>query len=523
MIVGGAGAALALATATVPASAASPEVYCVDVSHPSCTTQLPAGDATGAFTAANGNAGADTILLGHGTYTAATIDSFRDTGNGDAVHVIGAGKASTILTGPDVAGSQTYLHLSSAGSTVSDLTVELQPGANSDNDTGLVLNDSAATRVDVEGAGTDNALGLILSSSAMGSASFDDGDIRLPRNPPVGDRGVFIGGNATLSRAKVVASLGIDVSDAGAGHAAEIESVKLLVHYRGVGIDVGTANVTNAVIDLGSGGMGAAGLAAQNSNPGTAPKTINARHVTIVGGGPGSAGVLSEAAAPSAQQVSTATLRDSVIAGPPISIRRIATNTTGMPSTANVTTSYSNYDPATASDTNGVNGAGSISASHQTNLAPGFVDAPGGNLHLALGSALIDIGDPAGGGPTTDLDGSSRVVDGDGDGSKRRDPGALEFQYQAPPDTSAPQTKVGQVPRRLRRKSVRVRFTSSEHGSTFECRLDKAHWRACSSPLRLRGLKLGRHRIAVRATDAVGNTDRSPARRSFKRLAPRRR
>ena len=58
---------------------------------------------------------------------------------------------------------------------------------------------------------------------------------------------------------------------------------------------------------------------------------------------------------------------------------------------------------------------------------PLFVDAAGGDFHVAPGSAAIDAGDNAATAmPSVDLDGSARVRDGDGDGLARVDMGTYE-------------------------------------------------------------------------------------------------
>ena len=54
-------------------------------------------------------------------------------------------------------------------------------------------------------------------------------------------------------------------------------------------------------------------------------------------------------------------------------------------------------------------------------------------------------------------------------------------------------------------------FSSSEAGSTFECRVDGAGWTACSTPETLGALGAGSHTFDVRAADAAGNTDATPA------------
>lgn len=56
---------------------------------------------------------------------------------------------------------------------------------------------------------------------------------------------------------------------------------------------------------------------------------------------------------------------------------------------------------------------------------------------------------------------------------------------------------------------VKARF-SSEPGARFECKLDRRPYAACSSPRTLK-LKVGKHVFRVRAVDAAGNVDGTPA------------
>ena len=63
--------------------------------------------------------------------------------------------------------------------------------------------------------------------------------------------------------------------------------------------------------------------------------------------------------------------------------------------------------------------------------------------------------------------------------------------------------------------SATLSFTSSESGSTFECRLGPGTFAACSSPATYTSLSEGAHVFEVRAIDAAGNTDPTPASRSW--------
>ena len=76
-----------------------------------------------------------------------------------------------------------------------------------------------------------------------------------------------------------------------------------------------------------------------------------------------------------------------------------------------------------------------------------------------------------------------------------------------PPDTTITQ----QPPVRTDSASARFDFTSTEAGSTFQCRIDGNAYAACASPKEYPRLAAGPHTFAVKATDAVGNVDPTPA------------
>lgn len=81
-----------------------------------------------------------------------------------------------------------------------------------------------------------------------------------------------------------------------------------------------------------------------------------------------------------------------------------------------------------------------------------------------------------------------------------------------PADTVAPQTRIlGGPVGTVRATRAAFRFTSSEGGGAFECRLDARPWGRCAPATLFRALREGRHQVRVRALDAAGNTDPTPA------------
>jgi glucose/arabinose dehydrogenase len=85
-----------------------------------------------------------------------------------------------------------------------------------------------------------------------------------------------------------------------------------------------------------------------------------------------------------------------------------------------------------------------------------------------------------------------------------------------PPDTTPPETTITGGPSgTTTSSSASFTFTSSEAGSSFQCRLDGGTFAGCSSPKDYTGLAPGSHTFEVRATDPAGNTDPTPATRTW--------
>jgi hypothetical protein len=88
----------------------------------------------------------------------------------------------------------------------------------------------------------------------------------------------------------------------------------------------------------------------------------------------------------------------------------------------------------------GTSGAAASTHSHlpESGVDPAFV-APPDDLRLRADSPLVDAGDPRpldAAEPEVDALGGVRAMDGDGDGTARRDPGALERPPPPPPSTA---------------------------------------------------------------------------------------
>jgi hypothetical protein len=455
-----------------------------------------------AITAANANALDDTIQLGATTYS---DGPYQLIGGAHAITLKGAGQASTFLTLPVSASSQTYVSASQAD--VRDLTITMASGS-STQDIGLILSSgSLADHVTVAGSGitsgTTITTGLSTLTHVVAQANFTAAS---------GTRGIYSSGGNTISDTSISGEQAFDLSDPGTTD--NLSRVTIRSDGSAVLTDGGNIVIDDAVIDLGT-APGALGLGAVNFNASLSSKSITADHVTIVGGGSGSRGAWAYAAADIGRQPATVNLTNSIVRGPETSLVTDAANNgaQGGPSSATVNVSYTDYETksSTIAPTTGaggvVEGAGNMVA-----VDPLFVS--GSDRHLTVGSPVIDKGNPAAAGPATDLDGLARVRDGDGNGSAVGDMGAYER-----PDTIAPDTTITSGPTGSTNDPTPTFDFTSEPGATFECKVDAAAYAACTSPFTTAALTVGAHTFSVRATDLASNVDPTPATRSFTVIA----
>lgn len=156
----------------------------------------------------------------------------------------------------------------------------------------------------------------------------------------------------------------------------------------------------------------------------TQPATV--RHVTIVGNGTdaGTEGVQIDVPQGfMSTRAATVLVRDSVIHGIAHPFHREGQAASMASGTANLSVRYSSFDTATSARVESGPGTFTLGPGNLDDPDPRFVDLPGGDLRLLVGSPLIDAGDPAApeaGDSLTDLAGSPRIANG------RRDIGAFE-------------------------------------------------------------------------------------------------
>jgi len=234
-------------------------------------------------------------------------------------------------------------------------------------------------------------------------------------------------------------------------------------------------------------------------------------------------------------------------------------------STARMTFAHSNYNTVFVGGNNDPEVTPAGAGTNQTE-EPVFVDAPGGDFHELPASPTVDAGalDEVSG--AFDLDGNARIdgaapdigayelfdadddddgvgddadncplvpnpdqadLDGDGLGAAC-DPDDAPPADPKPPsggggsaDREAPETLIKKGPaKRTTKTRAKFKFASNEAGVRFECKLDRNPFVACPAKVKFKRLAPGKRKLRVRAIDAAGNVDPTPAKRKW-RVLPR--
>ena len=140
-------------------------------------------------------------------------------------------------------------------------------------------------------------------------------------------------------------------------------------------------------------------------------------------------------------------------------------------------------------------GSGFPSTGLASDCSPAFADAANGDYRVANGRGV-----------------TWRVAD------QQYGPGASSTPPVEPPptDTTPPGTSISSGPANpTTSTSASFAFTATQSGSTFECKLDAGAYATCTSPKSYSGLSVGSHTFSVRAIDPAGNTDATPATRTW--------
>jgi len=488
-------APLAAVAALVLPAAASADDYCVNTAT-TCTHNYNDTQLQDALADAGTSNAEDNVIVGPGNYT---NGPFSYTSFGQPVHVIGAGSDQTKLAAPFQTGQQRILDMeaSGTGSTVSGLGIQIpdDPGSASDFDVGLYLRIADASDIKVTGTSAPQySTGVILDAgSSLSNATVLMGSTQ---------QGVGVFG--VSSPAKVVDSRIAAVIGIYNGTDLTARRLDITASQSGFEATGGTTTMSDSLVNLGS--SGGTGLKVGSTNP--VDVTLDADHLTVVGDGSGSKGVraYADVGFGATSSTSTVNLSNSVLSGQQNSIVREADSD----DTANVTTSYSNYDQATTSSYNGPTGHGSITESNPVSGAPSFVNTPVGNFRPATGSILVDAGDPAFTAAPfeTDLDGGDRTLNGDGAGGARTDLGAYERE------NAKPVVKIKKVTVSGHKATVAFKATDASGVAGVKCRVDKNPYASCISPKTFPGLSSGNHTVYVRATDLYTNVGKD--KQSFK-------
>ncbi|GAA1529591.1 hypothetical protein [Nocardioides humi] len=79
-------------------------------------------------------------------------------------------------------------------------------------------------------------------------------------------------------------------------------------------------------------------------------------------------------------------------------------------------------------------------------------------------------------------------------------------------DDTPGDTTITSKPKKVsKKKKATIAFTADKANVTFECKVDKKVWKACVSPLTVKKLKPGKHRVRVRTVGASGVVESTPA------------
>lgn len=378
-----------------------------------------------AATAVAGATGSNRIIVAPGTYQTASSLIVAPI---DTLDVIGSGRGQTVfelIGGND----QTALQLDFADSisVARDLSVKISnTNAQASTQTwGMDVQYGRVQNVDVTDQSTHSTQGIVL---ALGAALIDS---TVSVNSS-GDTAVAAtSGDASLSGLTINGSsggggTGLDLG----GSTYSVDHSEFRNLFSSITIDDGFLEVNDTLIDMGA-KPNAVAMYTGNSGPGSSSIAIaSLARSTIVGSGSGQRGL--RVLANDATDDATVTVYNTLVHLTGASTVDLQCNNSNA-GISTLETDFTAFDPSSVlydpgCSTNDTN-------SFDATLQPAaFVNAAGGDFRLAWNSPYIDGGDESVGpaAASNDLNGQTRVTDGDADAVPKLDVGAFEYQRVAP-------------------------------------------------------------------------------------------
>lgn len=406
----------ALTLSLISVASAHAATYCVQA--PGCTGTNATLDQALSYAAASTDN--DTVQIGPGTFSG---NGFRYApgANGGQLTIQGAGPKQTILTGVGVYGDVLEVNEDASHdvATVEDLGLQVPREAGYTR--GLSIARGLVEHVVATSPGTTGyPIGFRVGDGTI--VRHDVADVGFN-----GFAGFEMVGDPTSVENRVEDSTAIGrwgiLVEAGPG---SVTRTRVQAVQEGIEACNTEADVDDTLIQLS--GKYAIGLAVQaGGRCGGNPAAMNAKHVTIVGDNSPATTDVGAVQVFADPYAATLDLRHSIIRGIAYTLawRSVGTATATIGSTdAKLSASAQTGTPGT------LNLAGG-----NIDTSPRFVDPGSSNYHLLWNSPAIDAGPSE---PFAvwesrfDLAGQPRIVDGDGNGTARRDMGAFEYQHRRP-------------------------------------------------------------------------------------------
>ncbi len=360
--------------------------------------------------ASNTAGGSSTILVGPGTFS----DSFTNITGASSIAITGAGAGQTVLQ------STLMDELDDPGSSVSGVTIVVPDATNA---VGVTLTAGTMSASAITDAG--DAHSSLTAVELNGPATLSHSSVTLADSDSSGivDFGAM-SGVATVADTRINGS-GANATGVEVVSATETDFLRDRIVAAAPVEVFGGGAITRLDDSLIEGTDTTYSIEGQSGAAGTTT-TLLVDHDTLTGATAAAPGI---AALPGSDATGTVavTVRNTIIQTGGFTNLDVPAPSVGDPGAATLSISYSDYNPAEASDPSAAitTGDGNI------DVDPGFAGSGPDPFALTSSSSLLDQGDPAGvesgETSTTDLLGAPRVLAAGGGCTARTDIGAYEL------------------------------------------------------------------------------------------------